>query len=140
MRIPRLKEAPTAEEVRQECQNLCSTLPRKKSVLRKTSAADLKVFKWSTVVDELSNRAPAFCAILEASVKRYRKQHAREKIVPSIGFAAAVLMRERNNLMCAAQCVNSILFHQGHASKMVCQNKIMSTYIILYTCIFTIII
>ena len=105
----------------QECQALCSTLPGKKSVLRQTSAADLKTSQFSKVVDELSVRAPAFISILEASVKRYRNQHTSNEIIPSIGFAAAILLRERNNLMCAAQCVNSILFHQGHASKMVCQ-------------------
>lgn len=88
-------------------------------VLCKTSAADLKIFQFSQVVDVLSVRAPAFSSILEASVKRYRNQHTRNKIIPSIGFAAAILLRERNNLMCAAQCVNSMLFHQGHASKMV---------------------
>ena len=124
MRVPRLKKEmikAVAAEVRQECQALCSTLPGKKSVLRQTSAADLKTFQFSKVVDELSVRAPAFSSILEASVKRYRNQHTRNEIIPSIGFAAAILLRERNNLMCAAQCVNSILFHQGHASKMVCQ-------------------
>ena len=123
MKIPRLKKEmikAVAVEVRQECQALCSTLPGKKSVLRRTSAADLKIFQFNKVVDELSDRAPAFSAILEASVKRYRKQHTRNAVIPSIGFAAAILLRERNNLMCAAQCVNSILFHQGHASKMVC--------------------
>ena len=122
MKIPCLKKEmikAVASEVRQECQALCSTLPGKKSVLRQTSATDLKTFQLSKVVDELSHRAPAFSAMLEASVKRYRKQHTRDAIIPSSGFAAAVLLRERNNLMCAAQYVNSILFHQGHASKMV---------------------
>ena len=45
MRVPRLKKEmikAVATEVLQECQALCSTLPGKKSVLRKTSAADLK--------------------------------------------------------------------------------------------------
>lgn len=126
MKIPRLKKEmikAVAAEVRQECQALCSTLPGKKSVLRRTSADDLKTFQFSKVVDELSDRAPAFITMLDASVKRYRKQHTRNAIIPSIGFAAAVLLRERNNLMCAAQCVNSILFHQGHASKMVCNTQ-----------------
>lgn len=90
-----------------------------KSILRQTSASHLKTFQWSKVVDELHKQAPEFSAILEASVKRYRKQHPRKAIIPSIGFAGSVLLRERNNFMCAAQCVNSILFHQGHASKMV---------------------
>ena len=127
MKIPRLKEEfikAVAAEVRQECQALCSTLPGKKSVLRRTSAADLKKFQFSNVVDKLAKRAPAFSAVLEGSVRRYRKQHTRRALIPSIGFAAAILLRERNNLMCAAQCVNSILFHQGHASKMVCGNQV----------------
>ena len=58
MKIPRLKKEmikAVAAEVRQECQALCSTLPGKKSVLRRTSAADLKSFHFSKVVDELSD-------------------------------------------------------------------------------------
>ena len=116
IKIPRLKKEVikvVAAEVRRECQALCSTLPGKKSVSRRTSAADLKTFQFS-------KRAPAFSAVLEASVKRYRKQHTRHAIIPSIGFAASVLLHERNNMMSAAQSVNSILLHQGHASKMVC--------------------
>ena len=123
IKIPRLKKElikAVAAEVRHECQALCSTLPGKKSVLRRTSAANLKTFQFSKVVDELCEQAPAFSAVLVASVKRYQKQHTRDAIIPSIGFAAAVLLHERNNLMCAAQSVNSILFHQGHTSKMVC--------------------
>ena len=123
MKIPRLKKEVikvVAAEVRRECHALCSTLPGKKSVLRRTSATDLKTFQFSKVIAELCERAPAFSAVLEASVKRYRKQHTRHAIIPSIGFAASVLLHERNNMMCAAQSVNSILLHQGHASKMVC--------------------
>ena len=86
------KAEAVAAEVQEEYQALCSTLPGKKSVLRQTSAADLKTFQFSKVVDKLSVRAPAFSSILEASVKRYRNQHTRNEIIPSIGFAAAILL------------------------------------------------
>ena len=60
-----------------------------------------------------------FVAILEASVKRPRRQHPESVSQRSIGLAAAVLLHERNQFMCAVQCVISLLLHAGHAGKMV---------------------
>ncbi len=122
MKIPELQKAIVAAigtEVRTECQNLCTTTEKQQSVLRKTSAVDLKQFNWDTVVDELRSRAPVLYTILGESVHRYRRQHPKEVSQRSIGFAAAILLRERNKFMCAAQCVNSVVLHAGHASKMV---------------------
>ena len=109
-----------AAEVRRECQKMCTATEGQTSVLKRTSASEIKIFNWDDVIDELNKQAPVFSAILEASVKRFRKQHPKKVIQRSIGFAAAILLRERNKFMCAAQCVNSILLHAGHASKMVC--------------------
>lgn len=122
LKIPELKKAivvAVGSEVRSECQKLCTTTPDQRSVLRQTSAASMKEFNWVTVMDELQRCAPTFCTILEESVKRYRRQHPREVTQRSIGFAAAILLRERNKFMCAAQCVTSIILHAGHTSKMV---------------------
>lgn len=80
MKIPRLKREMikvVAVEVRQECQALCSTLPGKKSVLRKTSAAYLKTFHFRKVVAELCEQAPAFSAVLEASESISKAAHKR---------------------------------------------------------------
>ena len=35
-------------------------------------------------------------------------------------MAVAILMRERNQFMCAAQTLVSIVLHASHAGKMVC--------------------
>ena len=121
LKHPQLKNAivsAVAAEVRRECQQMCTTGDQT-SVLRQTSASEMKKFNWGTVTDELNKQAPVFCTILEASVKRFRKQHPKKTTQRSVGFAAAILLRERNKFMCAAQCVNSILLHAGHASKMV---------------------
>lgn len=61
MKIPRLKKEVikvVAAEVRRECQALCSTLSGKKSVLHRTSAADLKTFQFSKVVSEHQRLVP----------------------------------------------------------------------------------
>ena len=123
LKHPQLKRAivsVVAAEVRRECQKMCTATEGQTSVLKRTSASEIKRFNWDDVIDELNKKAPVFSAILEASVKRFRKQHPKKVIQRSIGFAAAILLRERNKFMCAAQCVNSILLHAGHASKMVC--------------------
>lgn len=122
MLIPPLKKALVnviASEVRDECQKLCTTISDRKSMLRKTSPDDLKTFSWSNLSSELHNRAPVFVAILEASVKRPRHQHPESVSQRSIGLAAAVLLHERNQFMCAVQSVISLLLHAGHAAKMV---------------------
>ena len=122
MKLPQLKNAivsAVAAEVRRECQQMCAVTEGQASVLRQTSANEMKELNWRDVTEELNKKAPVFCTILEASVKRFRKQHPKKTTQRSIGFAAAILLRERNKFMCAAQCVNSILLHAGHASKMV---------------------
>lgn len=117
-----------AAEVRRECQIMCSDTDGQTSVLKRTSANELKRFNWSDVMSELNKQAPVFTTILEASVKRFRKQHPKKTTERSVAFAASILLRERNKFMCTAQCVNSLLLHAGHASKMVC---CMSQYVII---------
>lgn len=92
-----------AAEVRRECQLLCTTKGQT-SVFRHTSANQIKKFSCGDVMDELNKRTPVFCTILEASVKRFRKQHPKEMTHRSIGFAAAILLREQKKFMCAAVC------------------------------------
>ena len=139
MLIPPLKKAlvnAIASEVRDECQKLCTTIADRKSILRKTSPDDLKTFSWSNLSSELHNRAPVFVAILEASVKRPRSQHPDSMSQRSIGLAAAVLLRERNQFMCAVQCVISLLLHAGHASKMVTIEPCTACVALKITCLY----
>ena len=133
LKQPQLRRAivsGVAAEVRRECHKMCTALEGQTSLLRQTSANAIKKFNWDDVHEELNKQAPVFIAILEASVKRFRKQHPKKVVQRSIGFAASILLRERNKFMCAAQCVNSILLHAGHASKRVCVR-------ILFTCCMT---
>lgn len=98
MKHPQLKNAivsAVAAEVRRECQLLCTTKGQT-SVFRHTSSNQIKKFNWGDVMDELNKWTSVFCTILQASVKCFRKQHPKEMTQRTIGFAAAILRRERN--------------------------------------------
>lgn len=127
MKIEVLKRpivAAVCSEVRQECQKLCTTICGKTSVLRDTSPTHLKQFSWKELCHELEDRSAIFFEVLQAAVKRQRKQHSQKSTQQSIGFAASILLHERNQFMCAPQCINSVILHTGHASKMVSQTVV----------------
>lgn len=139
MLIPPLKKAlvnAIASEVRDECQKLCTTIADRKPMLRKTSPDDLKTFSWSNLSSELRNRAPVFVAILEASVKCPCGQHPDSMSQRFIGLAAAVLLHERNQFMCAVQCVISLLLHAGHVAKMVKIEPCTACIALKITCLY----
>lgn len=118
--LPKLRNAIVEEVkrlVKKECQNLCSNLPEKHSVLRDTRPAHLKTFSWQNIIEELSCRAPLLHTVLSATVER--RCHDKMQIAPRLGMAFAILMRERNQFMCAAQTLTSIVLHASHAGKMV---------------------
>ena len=120
--IPRLKKVvveAVSREVTQECMNLCTTKKGKQSILRKTSPTNLTQFDWTKFIGELEDRAPVLLTILKATVKRPRRQHSQTSTQQSIGFAASILLHERNQFLCAVQCVNSLILYAGHANKMV---------------------
>ena len=75
-------------------------------------------FSWQNIINELSRRAPVLHAVLSATVER--RGHNQMRIAPRVGMAVAILMRERNQFMCAAQTLTSIVLHANHAGKMVC--------------------
>ena len=117
--LPRLRHAIIEEVkrlVKKECQSLCSTLPEKRSILRDTRPAHLMTFSWQNIISELSCRAPVLHTVLSATVER----RGHNRIAPRVGMAVAILMRERNQFMCAAQTLISIVLHASHAGKMVC--------------------
>ena len=120
--IPRLKKVvveAVSREVTQECMNLCTTKKGKQSILRKTCPTNLTQFDWTKFIGELEDRAPVLLTILKATVKRPRRQHSQTSTQQSIGFAASILLHERNQFLCAVQCVNSLVLYAGHANKMV---------------------
>ena len=57
-------------------------------------------------------------AVLSAMVER--RGHDQTRIAPRVGMAVAILIRERNQFMCAAQTLISIVLQASHAGKMVC--------------------
>ena len=119
--LPKLRNAIVEEVkclVKKECRNLCSNLPEKRSVLRDTRPAHLKTFSWQNIIEELSCRAPLLHTVLSAVVDR--RGHDKMRVAPRLGMAIAILMRERNQFMCAAQTLTSIVLHASHAGKMVC--------------------
>ena len=119
--LPKLRHAITEEVkrlVKKECKSLCTTLPEKRSILRDTRPAHLTTFSWQNIITKLSFRAPMLHAVLSATVER--RSHDQTRIAPRVGMAVAILMRERNQFMCAAQTLVSIVLHASHAGKMVC--------------------
>ena len=48
-------------------------------------------------------------AVLSATVER--RGHDQTRIAPRVGMVVAILMRERNQFMCAAQTLVSIVLH-----------------------------
>lgn len=118
--LPKLRNAIVEVKrlVTKECQNLCSNLPELYSVLRDARPAHLKTFSWQNITEELSCRAPLLHTVLSATVER--RCHDKMQIAPRLGMAFTILMRERNQFMCAAQTLTSIVLHASHAGKMVC--------------------
>lgn len=108
-----------SREVTQECMDLCTTKKGKQSILWKTSATNLTQFDWPKFIGELEDRTPILLAILKAAVKQPRRRHSKTSTEQSIGFAASILLHERNQFLCAVQCVNSLILYAGHANKMV---------------------
>ena len=121
---PKLRHAIIEEVkrlIKKECQSLCSTLPEKRSILRDTRPSHLRTFNWQNIINELSRRAPVLHAVLSATVER--RGHNQMRIAPRVGMAVAILMQERNQFMCAAQTLTSIVLHANHAGKMVCYSS-----------------
>ena len=104
--------------IRVECGSLCLLKPVP-SVLRVSSLKRITDFKWEDLITELRTRAPTLLAILQAAAQ---PMGSKKSSLPAsiVGMAAGILLKSRNQNMCALQSVVSTLLYAGHASKKVC--------------------
>ena len=125
MSIGKIKEA-VLDEVSSIIFEECKSLSKMKSddgesILRKTSAADLKDFDLKIFSEELVEKAQTFLRILTCSAtseRRFVREGPDKKdsrlFVPSAG---AVLLKARDDHMSAFQSTISLCLYRGGASK-----------------------
>ena len=106
----------TNQAIKLECVSLCKKKP-KLSAFRVTTAEQLLTFRWDSLLNELSIRAPTLLAILNAAADKPR--HTRRKCGSSIeaAMAAAILLKKRNRQMGLLQTIVASILHHGHAAK-----------------------
>lgn len=104
------------KQIDKECNGLCSK--KEPSCLRSPFKDDLLNFSFEKLNDELVKRAPFTNSILRAACVNRRNASKREEWVPTVGMAAAVLLRNRSTRLNAVQLMLSIFLY--HSSWSVC--------------------
>ena len=100
------------KQIDSECNGLCST--KQPSCLRSPNKDKLLDFSLEKFGEELGKRAPFTSAILKTACVNRRNHNIRGEWVPSVGMAAAVLLRNRSSRMNAVQLMLSIfLYHSS---------------------------
>jgi hypothetical protein len=100
------------KQIDSECNGLCST--KQPSCLRSPNKDKLLDFSLEKFEEELEKRAPFTHAILETACVNRRNHNIRGEWVPTVGMAAAVLLRNRSSRMNALQLMLSIfLYHSS---------------------------
>ena len=82
---------------------------------------ELLTFKWSSLLNELSTRAPTLLAILNAAADKSRpiRRSSSSKDSLEMTMAASILLKKRNRQMGLLQTIVACILHQGHAAKRV---------------------
>ena len=102
--------------VRRECNSICQMLP-KPSLLRTGSSFNFANFSWSSLLQELSSKAPTLLAVLMAASGC---DHATSKSTLPVGMAASVVLFSRSQHLCNVQTMIGGILYAGHAAKKVC--------------------
>ncbi len=110
------------KQLRNECEQLCSRSRR--GMLKSSSPEDLQSFNWVSLAAELKREAPLLFSLLSAAggpprPRNVHKGATEESRYPAICTAAAVLMKERCDFMCALQQLLGVILFHGNASKQV---------------------
>ena len=83
-----------------------------------SAAAQLLTFRWDSLLNELSSRAPTLLAVLNAAEKpRPMIRMCGSSIEATM--AAAILLKKRNRQIGFLQTVVASILHHGHAAKKV---------------------
>ena len=83
------------KSVDKEFSGICST--KQPSCLRSPNKDKLLNFSFDKVVEELENRAPFTYSVLRAACVNKRNAEIRSEWVPTMGMAAAILLRNRSS-------------------------------------------
>ena len=102
------------KEVAKELKNMVST--KVESVLQSQDVAQLKLFSWDILLNELSEAATTFKRILTCATKT---RVTRSNTNAVIGICSAILLNHRNQNMNLVQKIVALILHDGHASKQV---------------------
>lgn len=89
-----------------EVSGLCSL--KDPSLLRKTSKEELTKFDFKSLCEEWQARAPIFHSFLLASACT-KKNIAQTTWLPSMALSGSILLKQRNNQMCATANIIGIL-------------------------------
>ena len=104
--------------VDEECAVLCSKNPV--SLFRSMTLEQAESFSWTQAVDELKTKAPTLYHILDLAVthsSRRNKQKKGERQFPGLCMSVAILLKERNRMMCGIQSYVSSALFSSHIQK-----------------------
>ena len=106
------------DKINKDCKSLCSK--KTPSVLRtpRSKHSELaKVFCWSSILNEMKERAPDILNILITIAAPNLMLDGRQ--VPPICMAYALLMNTRNRELSMVQKMNTVIIGAGHATEKV---------------------
>ncbi len=106
-----------------ECASLCSKSSQPVSLFRSMTLEQAESFSWRQTVTELETKAPTLyhiidCAITHSSKRNKMKKGERQ--FPGLCTAVAILLKERNRIMCGVQSYLSSALFSTHIQKKVC--------------------
>ena len=123
-----------------ECGLLCSKSAQPVSLFRSMTLEQAESFSWRLTITELETKAPTLYHILSSAVTHSlkRNKHKKgERQFPGLCTAVAILLKERNRVMCGVQSYLSSALFSTHLQKKVCSVKSvrMSMYVHVYLCV-----
>ena len=109
-------------DLNEECNKLCQK--SEISIFRKMDVAQAMEFQWAPFITELQTKSPLSYAILFSIASRSDKRNickVGSAHFPGLCMAAAVILKERNRVMCGVQSLLSLLhvLYSCHCEKKV---------------------
>ncbi len=123
---PRLRNdvvARVSRIINDECSVLCSRSAQPVSLFRCMTLEQAERFAWTQAISELETKAPTLyetlgCAVSNSSKRNKKKKGERQ--FPGLCTAVAILLNERNRVMCGVQSYLSCALFSTHLQKKVC--------------------
>ncbi len=109
--------------VNDECSVLCSKSAKPVSLFQSMTLEQAKRFTWTQAIIELETKAPTLYEILGYAVSNSSKKNKKkkgERQFPGLCTALAILLKERNRVMCGVQSYLSSALFSTHIQKKVC--------------------